>query len=238
MRSYLIVGGNTEERIKKFEELTGKCLALFEKSPDFYKISPQERASISIEQVREIQKRILLKPFQEKSSIIFVPEAQKMTIDAQNSFLKTLEEPPQYCQIYLSCPGSLWLLPTISSRCQIITLNSKEINFSENEKKQLSEFLKKILESSPGEKLNLLEKDIPKETGESLRENAVNWLEKLQYLVREKLVAGYLDKPTPAGTGINKIKLLEILKLINQYRQYLEANCNVRLALENFVLEI
>ena len=54
--------------------------------------------------------------------IYIIPEADKMTVQAQNALLKTIEEPPKYAVILLLTENAELLLPTINSRCVMLKL--------------------------------------------------------------------------------------------------------------------
>ena len=84
-------------------------------SPDYIEITPDGN-SIKIAQIRKLQSDILVKPYK----IYVIDEAQKMTVEAQNALLKTLEEPPKYAIIILITNNKESLLDTIKSRCEII----------------------------------------------------------------------------------------------------------------------
>lgn len=87
-------------------------------SPDYIEIKPDGN-SIKIAQVRNMQSDILVKPYKSYKIYVF-DEAQKMTVEAQNALLKTLEEPPKYAIIILITNNKESLLDTIKSRCEII----------------------------------------------------------------------------------------------------------------------
>ena len=87
-------------------------------SPDYIEIKPDGN-SIKIAQIRKIQSDILVKPYKSYKIYVF-DEAQKMTVEAQNALLKTLEEPPKYAIIILITNNKEALLDTIKSRCEII----------------------------------------------------------------------------------------------------------------------
>ncbi len=90
-----------------------------QRSPDLKIIEPI-KSSIKIEQIREMRKEIGLKPFKNRKKIYIIDKAEKMTIEASNCLLKTIEEPPCYAIIILICSKIDPILPTIVSRCQII----------------------------------------------------------------------------------------------------------------------
>lgn len=73
---------------------------------------------IKIEQIREIQAAIFLKPFMGRKKVYLIDEADRMNQEAANCFLKTLEEPPADSILILITSRPFALLPTIVSRCQ------------------------------------------------------------------------------------------------------------------------
>ena len=82
--------------------------------------------SIGIEDIREqLIGDVAIKPYIGPYKIYIVDEAEKMTVQAQNALLKTIEEPPAYAVILLLVNNGGSLLPTISSRC--VTLNFKPV---------------------------------------------------------------------------------------------------------------
>jgi DNA polymerase-3 subunit delta' len=79
--------------------------------------------SISVDDVRQqIVNDVLVKPYSGKYKIYIVPDAEKMTAAAQNALLKTIEEPPAYAVILLLANNASALLPTILSRCVMLSL--------------------------------------------------------------------------------------------------------------------
>jgi DNA polymerase-3 subunit delta' len=105
----------------------GRCLScrLIQEGnhPDVRVVSP-DGLSIKIDQVRGIQHDMSYKPRYDKGFRITVLEnAEKMTQEAQNSFLKLLEEPPKNVVFILVTGNPQGLLPTVRSRCQLIRVN-------------------------------------------------------------------------------------------------------------------
>jgi DNA polymerase-3 subunit delta' len=76
--------------------------------------------SIGIEQIREIVEKVSKHPFSGPRSVVAVMEAHMATIEAQNAFLKILEEPPGATVMILVTERADLLLPTIISRCSEI----------------------------------------------------------------------------------------------------------------------
>ena len=80
------------------------------------------RVFIVIDQVREAQREASLKPFEGSYRVFIFNHCEYLTEEAANSLLKTLEEPPDQVVLLLltSNPGAL--LPTMTSRCQLLEL--------------------------------------------------------------------------------------------------------------------
>ena len=87
--------------------------------PDLQIIRPSG-AWIKIDQIRELQKRIIYRPLEGVRKVYILTEAERMNLEAANCLLKTLEEPPADSGLILLTTNLDALLPTIRSRCQII----------------------------------------------------------------------------------------------------------------------
>lgn len=85
--------------------------------PNFDWIRP-DGASIKIKQIQQIVGEVAKKPYDSGYKVVVLEHAEKMTIDAQNAFLKTLEEPPPYTVFILLAENPKALLVTVVSRCQ------------------------------------------------------------------------------------------------------------------------
>lgn len=94
--------------------------------PDLHKVKVEEdHKNILIDQIRDLQKEISYKPYESDYKVYIIDPAERMTIQAQNSLLKTLEEPPEYAIIILTNENKNELIPTIISRCQEIKLHNQ-----------------------------------------------------------------------------------------------------------------
>lgn len=215
-QSLLITGGQEQTR-------TDLALALAELKPKFIANNPDflllySPESLGIEEIRNLQHWLSLKPFQEKKKIILIKEAQSLTPEAQNALLKTLEEPPPNSLIILTVPDRFLLLPTIISRCQISELPATTaISLDNPEKQRLAELLPQLCQASIGERFNLLEKEAVYKD----RLVATLWLDKLTLVAREKL-------PLSLAT----------LKNILATKALIAANVNLRLSLEVFLIAL
>lgn len=101
--------------------------------PDYHWLSPEEEGkSLNVDQIRALSGSQALKAQYSGYKVLVLHPADKMNANAANALLKTLEEPTPGTLIILcsSHPGAL--LPTIRSRCQLLTFKppvaSKELN--------------------------------------------------------------------------------------------------------------
>ena len=94
-------------------------------NPDFVLIEPDGN-SIKIAQIREMQENVYTKSIVSRKKVFIINDSDKMTEEAQNSLLKTLEEPPEYIMIILITANENKLLNTIKSRCLKISFNNLE----------------------------------------------------------------------------------------------------------------
>ncbi|MCX6744485.1 MAG: DNA polymerase III subunit delta', partial [Candidatus Parcubacteria bacterium] len=89
--------------------------------PDVYFLKKDEdKKNISVEQVREMHKFLSLTSFLNSYKIALVANAQELSESAQNALLKVLEEPTPKTILILIVNDHNLLLPTISSRCQLV----------------------------------------------------------------------------------------------------------------------
>ena len=247
--SILITGGTSEKKLNKAKDifseknnLTIEALPADRQelnneaiinNPDFILIKPEDDKSIGIKKVRILKKKISRKPFQQKYKIIFIKNAESLTIEAQNALLKTLEEPPSHTIIILSVPCETSLLPTIQSRCRIFHLPREKISPPSKDSPEI-QVLEKILKSAKmGERIELIKpytKTNPK-TKTKAREHALNFCQK-------SLV--FLSSSNPNSSfpsNSSNPSLFLILKSLQSSHNLLKKNINVKLVMENMVME-
>jgi len=233
--SILIVGGNETKRDEKAGEFLGFDFRSQTNNPDFLFL--YSSTSIGIEEIRNLIKFLSLKPFFGKNKTVLIKEAQNLTIEAQNSLLKTLEEPPVYSQVILLSPSKSLLLSTVISRCQIFEIPSEpQVQLNDDEIMKITDLLKKIKESVIGERFNMIEElGIYKD-----RETAILWLDKLTFVVRKLMLSEYLDQSKTSSPPpiFSSNQCLDLIYRINQAKYYLHANCNIRLTVEVFLTNL
>lgn len=130
--------------------------------PDVKLIGVEEGNAIKIDQIRELQRDLAYKPYESTWKIYIIDQADRMTEEAANSLLKTLEEPPEYGIIILLAEELSKLLPTVISRCQQIYLNRlssdlvKERIFEQVKNEKKARLIARLADGSLGTALNLV----------------------------------------------------------------------------------
>ncbi len=97
-----------------------ECRKMWEgKSPDLVVVGCEEKATIGVETARFIREDVRIIPNDSDHKIYIIEDADRMTTQAQNALLLTLEEPPSYARFFLLCENASLLLQTIRSRAPI-----------------------------------------------------------------------------------------------------------------------
>jgi len=87
--------------------------------PDLILIEPEGK-DIQISQIRELSRKLSLKPYFSSFKVAIINDASSMNSQAQHSFLKTLEEPKGKTVLILVAESLNLFFPTIASRCEMI----------------------------------------------------------------------------------------------------------------------
>lgn len=90
------------------------------KSPDVITVGSEGKATVGVDTVRFIREDVCIVPNELDCKTYIIEDADKMTVQAQNAFLLTLEEPPSYAMFILLCENSGALLETIRSRAPVL----------------------------------------------------------------------------------------------------------------------
>lgn len=111
----------------KGTEPCGKCHSCIQaesrNNPDIIWVSHVNPGSIGVDDVREqLVSDMLIKPYSNPYKIYIIDEADKLTVQAQNAILKTIEEPPAYGIVILLANNADIFLQTILSRCVVLDL--------------------------------------------------------------------------------------------------------------------
>ncbi len=113
----------------------------------------EERKEIPIDDIREVIRLISYAPAAGEWRVVLIDQAERMSADAANAFLKALEEPGEQALIILTAPSSELVLPTIASRAQAIAFSLAPDSALENalaEEKISADARKTLLALSSG----------------------------------------------------------------------------------------
>lgn len=186
-------------------------------NPDVTVIISQEK-SIGIKLIKDIIPKLWSKPYKEAHKVIIIPDAQTMTIEAQNAFLKSIEEPPENTQIILVSTSKTAFLATILSRCIVKYSSKKE---KEGEKESVYPTMIDILAMQFGKRMSLTESHTTK------RETAKEWCTQLLYEVQK-----HIEKHPSDG------KYIDYAETISICLTRLSKNVNPKLAVGTLMLSL
>ncbi len=114
--------------------------------PELFAIRPQSKSrTIVVDQVHELLNFLGLSVGPGKKKVGLIVEADCMGVQAQNAFLKTLEEPDGRTVLALCTTQPRQLLPTIKSRCQVVSLLKNRCDHAEMQAKGLFAVLAPLL---------------------------------------------------------------------------------------------
>ena len=104
-------------------------------NPDIRYITPGDKKSIGVDVMRDIVSDAYVRPFESTKKVYIIENGDIITEQAQNAFLKILEEPPEYTVFILMISNTSMLLQTIISRCTVL-------RFTPVEKRVVREYIK------------------------------------------------------------------------------------------------
>lgn len=173
----------------------GQCLScrkfISDNHPDAVTI-PDAKASISVDEIRSLQEQIIIKPIESETKVVLIDRADKMTVQAQNCLLKTLEDPPAYAVLVLCTANSNLMLRTIQSRCTRIRFdyyNEDHIRNIINTKTKSGskvdaiDFAVAFSQGVPGKAFSFLSEDFLR-----LREEVITVLKEIEQCEVEELI--------------------------------------------------
>jgi DNA polymerase III subunit delta' len=214
VQSFLVISKDKERAREYIKSFAGKSKIA---SIDIYTLEAEKQLGIA--EVRKLSEKIFLKPIQGDKKIIVVEAFFGVTVEAQNAFLKVLEEPPQSTYIFILSSEN-YFLPTINSRAELVALD-KGVTLTIEEEKSYSNILENLKTTDVGYKMKLAE-DLSKDKNETLL-----FLEKFIVFLRNEMVK------EEAG------KFKKIIEVTDKYYgEMKKSNVNLRLSLENLFLNL
>ncbi len=185
-----------------------------------------KNVNIPVDEIREMQNKLYLKPFEGKRKVVIITEVENMHPSSANSLLKTLEEPPKDSHLILTTTDINRLLPTVVSRCQQIRfakipsfLVEKRLKERYQIPEEKASFYAKISNGSLGKALDFLQGE-----KENIRQDAILLIE----TSGEKNTGKIIDQVDALQNKWDKNSILEMFEfLISLFR-------DVYLTLETF----
>ena len=120
----------------------------------------KETAALSVDTVREMISDVYVRPYSSERKLYIIPSADTLTVQAQNSLLKILEEPPAYAVIILIAENPNVFLPTILSRVTIVKPAQSPAAKDEYDTSLQSEthgYIEKLTNHSPADMYRFIE---------------------------------------------------------------------------------
>ena len=215
------------EFISRLFEEPGVPKILGGRHPDFILIEPPTKnnggGQIQIDQIRDLSWRLSLKPIKAQLKAAIIDESHSMTREAQNCFLKTLEEPKGNTILILITEKPNFLLPTIVSRCQIIKfypVKKDEIErYLKNQEGLSKEEIEEILEIAQGRPGRAVELAFAKEKFEFYKKRT----KELAKIFNSNLSSRF-QYAKEISTKENLQEILEIW--LNYFRNIFIKNCS------------
>lgn len=238
---------NTEEEICTCKSCT---YFISDNHPDFFLIN-EEGGTIKIDQIRKITEKVIEKPIISDRKVYIINDAEKMTKEAQNCLLKTLEEPPEYVTIILISSNENVILNTIKSRCMMLKFK----NISEEDLRKFAteilgyeDLTENLLKSFGGSIARAIKLKENSKKYISL-ENFVKDLSKrdiIDIMIDAKIIydkeniGDILDYLTVCLFDIAKEnkEYLNCIKLVSETSSRLKANANFDMTIDSLVLKM
>jgi DNA polymerase-3 subunit delta' len=103
------------------------CLKIAHGNHPDVRVIEAVNGTIKIDQIRSMQREVALSPHEGRWKVYVIRQVERATIEAANCLLKTLEEPPAQVILMLTASDIDQLLPTIISRCQVLSLRPPSV---------------------------------------------------------------------------------------------------------------
>ncbi len=197
--------------------------------PDVYTAQLTGKSEVvNVEGIRSICNDVYIKPNEAKTKVYIIPNADKMQIQAQNAFLKVLEEPPQNVLFILCCTSSQQLLQTIRSRVTVYKLGADSYTDEKSQKAiEKAQQIAKAITAKKGYELLCA-------TAFSDRSFAKETLDKLFVIVSNAVkvrVANINSTDTEQflADSLNTQNLINITDIITTAQSRLKRNINMNL---------
>lgn len=118
--------------------------------PDYHSVAPESKSRrIIIEQMRSLEQNLQMKPLAGRTKVAVIYDADRLQPQAANAFLKTLEEPPSGCYLFLLTVLPQAVLETIASRCIAVSLRLPPSSKLSSASQEIADVLTHSLRGKP-----------------------------------------------------------------------------------------
>ena len=222
-----------------------------ENSPDFSIIEPDGN-SIKIEQIREFQKKVSEKPIISNKKVYIINDSDKMTVEAQNCLLKTLEEPPEFVTIILIGSNENSFLSTIKSRCMILhfeKISDEQIQkyLQDNHQTEInSKIMLEACQGSIGKALEIKDKQELYQNTEQVvnsleRKDKIDILNMSDFIYKSKddklEILNYMNVLFINLAKMNS-KYADCIAIVEETKRRLQSNANYDMCIDNLLLSL
>jgi DNA polymerase III delta prime subunit len=207
MASYLCINRSNSIQSTRITEVLKISLAIY----NILEVRSEEGKDIGIDKAKEVTRFTNRPPMSGDQKLAIIHDAHKLTTDAQNALLKTLEEHPEYVDIVLVARSELGIAETVLSRCKRIILPTEGTLKQKRSKETLSELLNTEIGTRASMALKLSKKEKPE-----IIDILNHWVWEAQTM--EKYVIAE-----------------SIIQILNDIEN---TNVNTRLALENLMFNL
>ena len=235
-KQLLICGLNESNEVGISKE---KLINLLENKsyPDLLEIKPENNV-IKKEQLLEMMEKFSNKSVYGTYQIYIIHHAEMLNLSSANTLLKFLEEPENNIIAVLLSTHRYKVLPTILSRCTVMTLKQEKSNMIDvNDNQILIKLLNNLLIDT--EPLIILFNDYYESLFQT-KELSLDTLKKiskiLQYYIQTNDLSSLSIKSS--DINLNKFQLLEIVSIIDEFSVKLQYNVNIKLWLDSLLIKL
>lgn len=187
--------------------------------PDIETIKPiNNQKTIGIDVIRNLKKNAYITPNESNYKIYVFPDASIITPQAQNAFLKILEEPPKSVIFIMICPSRLLLLDTIISRLTCFKIYSGENEIDDNILSESQKFTQYLFKKNELEILKITS---------SFSKNRTDFKKLLKYS-KELIIENYISR-NYGNLNLSSSEIIEVLDNLDECEILSEKNINMTL---------
>lgn len=220
MHAFLIVGNTKDAR----QNDMAKRIAKWQISSWDMISLPADAPTIGIEDIRDFQRALALAPQNSPAKVGVLHDIHRLTSEAQNALLKTLEEPPPNTYLLAETSTPDVLLSTILSRFSLVSIGTND-TVDQTTIEEYEKIITELFSATPGRSLQLLEKYA------ATREDAKIFVENALFAARSLLLTGDTKE-------VSSKKVAQLIHHLFAAQTHLSVNVNPKLVIDNTVLQI